>query len=79
MNGQLKLSCDVTYKKKPGKLTLFEKVLVFNSSQFPNLNLEIILDKVTIVQKSENPKKKTCLILVTTKECSEGYIFSFNC
>jgi hypothetical protein len=79
MNGQIKITCDVTYKKKAGKLTLYEKLLVFESPQHPNFNLEINLDKVTIVQKSENTKKKTCLIMVTTKEFSEGHIFSFNC
>jgi hypothetical protein len=79
MNGQIKLTCDVSYKKKPGKLTLYEKLLVFDSPQHPNFSLEIILDKVTIVQKGENPKKKTCLIMVATREFNEGHIFSFNC
>ena len=54
MQGIPKLTCEVTYKKKAGKLSLFERMIVFTSPQNSNLNLEINVEKVTIVQKSEN-------------------------
>ena len=80
MSGSVKMNCEVSYKKKIGKLILFEKSLSFNSPSSSELNLDILLDKISIVQKSENPKKKTSLIKITTKsrDGEVAYIFSFN-
>ena len=80
MSGPVKLNCEVSYKKKTGKLILYEKSLIFISPSSSDLNLDILLDKISIVQKSENPKKRTCLIRVTTKnkDVETAYIFSFN-